>query len=769
MSATIPGDVFFHILSFLSEAVILTSTAGVCKTWLSRCYQNKLWRSRCEERWGPGRTLVGSEAKTSWEWRKDYKNLKSWSRKKHIQVLRDHSDEVLYTCFSHNGKYMVTMSRDGTAIVYDVDLAQLKRPDHPQDDACIFAIREIVELHAGYIGNFCTFSDDDAYLLLQCSSELMNQGLVHVFDVGRGIILKKIVTDPGDMFCSWFPGCYVFNTSWIEQENGDTNQDIIPWYVDADSLNVYPLRFLSNRIKFGQLTTWAHWLLMVPSGTNRENICVYPCDVCDVQTDDAARPPARAPTADQINISSDFVVDHDHIGSAVTPRDVVDGSPPAFPAISIRGPTALLGRANCLRCQPKGGCFMVYDAGTQCNFLRVRAIPELPATARISCRSNNTGNVQSDECQTSAQTTSEFWAKDSDMANFPDTRDRVTMGDLSAQRYSKSYASESKQSSDISGDDSDVMNGVDYCLGGTPRDSSNPPNELDEQISQEGVFQEDLVDCSDSCNHHSRAHITNLPTPSDIASSTANISRPSSVRKPPERQIDVGGMVVGVKCTPDHQFLLVNVRPFAGIVNALEDALPESGMTTDVEIDPELQFENPRRILKKIVLKVYRLSDLKLMCTYTGCKAFTSCEAPFWIFPSCGGGVDPAGYEPVFEQSSALNPQYSSSSSPLPCQPMPARYSCIASGAEDGRVHLWSTRYGNLINLTAYPLRSPVHALCASARLRVNVGGTQFTVLDNQTLCPFYSKKGRHAVRTLRGSQRRRHSPDLPGRGHFGQ
>lgn len=42
-----------------------------------------------------------------------------------IKILRDHTDEVWCTRFSHNGKYLASASKDSTAIIWNLQVLRL--------------------------------------------------------------------------------------------------------------------------------------------------------------------------------------------------------------------------------------------------------------------------------------------------------------------------------------------------------------------------------------------------------------------------------------------------------------------------------------------------------------------------------------------------------------------------------------------------------------------------------------------------------------------
>lgn len=39
-----------------------------------------------------------------------------------LHVLEDHTDEVWFVSFSHNGKYLASASKDKTVIIWDLDV-----------------------------------------------------------------------------------------------------------------------------------------------------------------------------------------------------------------------------------------------------------------------------------------------------------------------------------------------------------------------------------------------------------------------------------------------------------------------------------------------------------------------------------------------------------------------------------------------------------------------------------------------------------------------
>ncbi|KAI8393918.1 WD40-repeat-containing domain protein [Radiomyces spectabilis] len=132
---------------------------------------------------------------------------------KTIRVLEGHQDEVWHIAFSHNGRYMASVSRDKTCIIWDVEtFEKLQVLSGPQE-------------HSSY----CAWSPDDTKLLTcGCDFALrlwdpMAGQLLHTFS-GH----KEQVTS-----CAWLPDGQHFIS-------GACDKTLCLWNVDGSMKNYWP-------------------------------------------------------------------------------------------------------------------------------------------------------------------------------------------------------------------------------------------------------------------------------------------------------------------------------------------------------------------------------------------------------------------------------------------------------------------------------------------------------------------------------------------------
>ncbi|KAI9177465.1 hypothetical protein LWI28_015534 [Acer negundo] len=132
-----------------------------------------------------------------------------------LQVLKDHTDEVWFLKFSHNGKYLASSSNDRSAIIWEVDAnggvtLKHKLSGHQKSVSCV------------------SWSSDD-HQLLTCGVE----EAVRRWDVSSGDCLhvyEKVGV--GLVSCSWHPnGKLIFS--------GVNDKSICMWELDGKELECW--------------------------------------------------------------------------------------------------------------------------------------------------------------------------------------------------------------------------------------------------------------------------------------------------------------------------------------------------------------------------------------------------------------------------------------------------------------------------------------------------------------------------------------------------
>ncbi|XP_074613694.1 F-box/WD repeat-containing protein 5-like [Acropora palmata] len=155
-------------------------------------------------------------------------------------------------------------------------------------------------------------------------------------------------------------------------------------------------------------------------------------------------------------------------------------------------------------------------------------------------------------------------------------------------------------------------------------------------------------------------------------SSTANIDT-ALWHTVEEHFIETNGHIIGIKLSPDHQFLYVNCRPW-------KEALDMKKVGTSFQ-------DSPPDISEEMTLTCYSLATYEKINVHVGHQAFTGSEACFYIFLSVADNL-------------------------------------VASGAEDHYAHVWHRQAGgklatlrghtNVVNCVAFNPRDQQMLVSAS-------------------------------------------------------
>ncbi|ORX43103.1 WD40 repeat-like protein [Piromyces finnis] len=143
----------------------------------------------------------------------DHKCLRENLPKVTTHILNGHSDEVWNVCFSPNGKYLASGSKDSTTIIWDTTSFQLKYRLYGHTDA---------------ISNM--YWSPDGTQLLTCSNDktiklwdIINESLIHTYEEHT----------EGVTSCAWLP-C---GTKFV---SGSLDKCLYLWNVDGKILHQYP-------------------------------------------------------------------------------------------------------------------------------------------------------------------------------------------------------------------------------------------------------------------------------------------------------------------------------------------------------------------------------------------------------------------------------------------------------------------------------------------------------------------------------------------------
>ena len=119
MSVSIlPRELLLHILQHLSDPADLSRASRVCWAWWTLCQEDVLWRRVTLAAFNIAGGKVGRPVRRSWLL--EHRRLRDEVPSVCAQTLTDHTDEVLHVSFSHSGSEVITCSKDGTFIVWEV-------------------------------------------------------------------------------------------------------------------------------------------------------------------------------------------------------------------------------------------------------------------------------------------------------------------------------------------------------------------------------------------------------------------------------------------------------------------------------------------------------------------------------------------------------------------------------------------------------------------------------------------------------------------------
>mmetsp|Transcript_20610 Transcript_20610/g.24748 ORF Transcript_20610/g.24748 Transcript_20610/m.24748 type:complete len:637 (-) Transcript_20610:656-2566(-) len=129
------------------------------------------------------------------------------------QVLEDHTDEVWYLQFSHNGEYLASASKDNTAIIWKVN-----------EDGTIDKWHTLIG-HTDAPA-FVSWCPDDT-MILTCG----NDNMINLWDVETGNRLKLFCKHSAPVTaCAWMPD----GTKFV---SGSVDKYMYMWDIDGNELN----------------------------------------------------------------------------------------------------------------------------------------------------------------------------------------------------------------------------------------------------------------------------------------------------------------------------------------------------------------------------------------------------------------------------------------------------------------------------------------------------------------------------------------------------
>ncbi|ODQ68607.1 WD40 repeat-like protein [Nadsonia fulvescens var. elongata DSM 6958] len=140
-------------------------------------------------------------------------------------ISQGHKDEVWYVAFSHNGRYLASSSKDGTVIIWEVDLPTRQNSSNPSiPNEARFRVLGHLEGHTAGVSKVEWSPQDDK--LLTCSKDKTAK----VWD--RASMTCILTTDAHGHSVhtgSWLPNGQQFITA---SPGGDTEKNMILWNLE---------------------------------------------------------------------------------------------------------------------------------------------------------------------------------------------------------------------------------------------------------------------------------------------------------------------------------------------------------------------------------------------------------------------------------------------------------------------------------------------------------------------------------------------------------
>ena len=209
--SALPGELLLHIFSHLSDPADVCSASRVCWAWWSLCQEDSLWRRLTLARLNISTEKVWRPVRSSWVL--EHRRLTDEIPSVCSQTLTAHSDEVLHVSFSHGGTEVITCSKDGTFIVWEVG---------PGNNLVLRQHHDMTPYGWIYTWSARYNSSDTLVLVAGVVDDL--DGKIAVFQRSGGSLSLISHTDnsPYDVMGSWCG-----ETSWLcgdmSTDNNDTN------------------------------------------------------------------------------------------------------------------------------------------------------------------------------------------------------------------------------------------------------------------------------------------------------------------------------------------------------------------------------------------------------------------------------------------------------------------------------------------------------------------------------------------------------------------
>ncbi|XP_065202814.1 F-box/WD repeat-containing protein 5 [Planococcus citri] len=192
--------ILLKILYYLSPKDILNA-GTTCSNWNRICYDEFLWHYQFCKHFKLDYDTELKPGQTSWY--EEFKRLTFHAPLVETEILKSHSEPVLYVTFSHDGKYFVTCSMDGFVLVWN--------STYP----CNIKYAYDMKVFSWKYTQYAEFNETDTLLLVSGVHFGENEdtsGEIAVFSLEDGMsLICRILNKPFDIFGTFYNDEYIFS------------------------------------------------------------------------------------------------------------------------------------------------------------------------------------------------------------------------------------------------------------------------------------------------------------------------------------------------------------------------------------------------------------------------------------------------------------------------------------------------------------------------------------------------------------------------------
>lgn len=196
----LPDCILLHIFSFLNWSDLI-NVGLLCRSWYRVSCDEFLWRSLFQLEWRLPKNVKLTLPSSKSSWRKEFQRLKDCVPVEEVEVLREHTNQVLHVSFAHDGKSFASCSKDGFVKVWNAG--------YP---VTLLYSRDMKEFNWKYT-QFSQFNESDTLLLVSgVHPSRSTLGEIAVFNLEEDFNLQcKVQNRPYDIFGTWYCEDYLLS------------------------------------------------------------------------------------------------------------------------------------------------------------------------------------------------------------------------------------------------------------------------------------------------------------------------------------------------------------------------------------------------------------------------------------------------------------------------------------------------------------------------------------------------------------------------------